>query len=314
MTKFAFWLAWLLGLAFPFTTFAQIKPRIIVVSHGAASSPFWLVVKKGAEEAGIATNAEVEYRAPEVFDLPAMARLIDEAVASKPDGLVVSIPDVNIVGDAIRRAVKAGIPVISINSGADSSKGLGCLMHVGQPESVAGRESGVRMKALGAKRVVLLDHEVGNSGLDERAKGFTKGFEGPFHQVETLDVHADFEQCKDAIVDYLFKNKDVDAIMVLGSDIAEPAMAALGALGHLGLTRLGTFDLSPAVLGALINRQMDFAVDQHQWLQGYLPVLFLANNARYGSIPQNNYIPTGPTFVTADDAEQVLDLQKKGLR
>jgi simple sugar transport system substrate-binding protein len=70
-----------------------------------------------------------------------MAHLIDEAVASKPDGLIVSIPDVAILGSSIRAAVAAGIPVISINSGLDVSKQLGRLMHIGQEDESTGKKA-----------------------------------------------------------------------------------------------------------------------------------------------------------------------------
>jgi simple sugar transport system substrate-binding protein len=91
-----------------------------------------LVVRNAAETAARETNCDLDYRSPDHFDLAAMSHLIDEAVASKPDRLIVSIPDVAILGPSIRAAVAAGIPVISINSGLDVSKQLGCLMHIGK--------------------------------------------------------------------------------------------------------------------------------------------------------------------------------------
>jgi simple sugar transport system substrate-binding protein len=157
------------------TAFAQKKPHIIVVTHGQVSDSFWLVVKNGVDQAAKDTGAQVDYRAPEKFDMVAMAQLIDAAVASKPDGLVVSIPDADALGKPIQAAVKAGIPVISMNSGSDVSKKLGCLMHVGQEEYDAGKGAGERMKAEGVKKGVCLNQEVGNVALDLRAKGFKDG-------------------------------------------------------------------------------------------------------------------------------------------
>jgi simple sugar transport system substrate-binding protein len=157
------------------TAFAQKKPHIIVVTHGQVSDSFWLVVKNGVDQAAKDTGAQVDYRAPGKFDMVAMAQLIDAAVASKPDGLVVSIPDADALGKPIQAAVKAGIPVISMNSGSDVSKKLGCLMHVGQEEYDAGKGAGERMKAEGVKKGVCLNQEVGNVALDLRAKGFKDG-------------------------------------------------------------------------------------------------------------------------------------------
>src|SRR5260370_471915 len=105
----------------------------------------------------------------------AIAQLINASVSSKPDGLVVSIPDADALGKSIGAAVKAGIPVISMNSGSDDSKKLGCLMHVGQEEYVAGKGAGEKMKAEGVKKAVCVNQEAGNAALDGRAKGLKQG-------------------------------------------------------------------------------------------------------------------------------------------
>ena len=93
--------------------------RIVVVTHGQASDPFWSVVKNGVDQAATDMRVTVEYQAPATFDMVAMSQLIDAAVASNPDGLVVSIPDADALGPSIQAAIAAGIPVISINSGSD---------------------------------------------------------------------------------------------------------------------------------------------------------------------------------------------------
>jgi simple sugar transport system substrate-binding protein len=308
----AFWLAFAASLLVPLAGFAQKKPKIIVVTHGQASDPFWLVVRNGVETAAKETGSDVEYQATGQFDLPAMSKLVDAAVASKPDGLVVSIPDAVFLSKSIQAAVTAKIPVISINSGLDVSKKLGCLMHIGQEEESAGREAGQRLKALGVKQAVILNQELGNVALDQRTKGFRDGFEGPFHHVQVLPVKIDFMECHDAVAAYLQKNQEVDGILALGPAAAEPALQVLDEMGLVDRVKLCTFDISPRVIQALTQKQMAFALDQQQWLQGYLPVIFLANYVKYGSILQNDLILTGPSFVTPENAEQVANLTNKG--
>src|SRR5258708_10516826 len=119
-------------LAAPAALMAQKQLHIIVVTHGAASDSFWAPVENGVKEAGKETGCSVEYRAPEKFDMVAMAHLIEATVAAKPDGLVVTIPDADALGGAIKAALDAKIPVISTNSGSDVSKRLGIMIHVGQ--------------------------------------------------------------------------------------------------------------------------------------------------------------------------------------
>jgi simple sugar transport system substrate-binding protein len=310
-TKFMTALAVLGSLLLPVVGLAQKKPHIIVVTHGQVSDSFWLVVKNGVDQAAKDTGAQVDYRSPEKFDMVAMAQLIDAAVASKPDGLAVSIPDADALGKSIQAAVKAGIPVISLNSGSDVSKKLGCLMHVGQEEYVAGKGAGERMKAEGVTKAVCLNQEVGNAGLDARAKGFKDGLGG---EVEVLAVSMDFTQTRNAVAGYLQKNPNIEGILALGPTGAEPALQALQQAGKVGKIKFGTFDLSPTVLQALEKKEMDFAIDQQQFLQGYLPVVFLANYVKYGLLVATNSIPTGPGFVTPKNASQVIALSKQGIR
>jgi simple sugar transport system substrate-binding protein len=298
-------------VAIPFSAHAQKKPHIVVVTHGQVSDSFWLVVKNGVEAAAKETSSDVDYRAPEKFDMVALSQLIDAAVASKPDGLIVSIPDADALGKSIQAAVAAKIPVISINSGSDVSKKLGCLLHVGQEEEIAGKGAGARMKAQGVKKAVVINQEVGNVALDLRAKGFSEGLGT---NAEVLAVKMDFTEARNAVASYLQKNPDVEGILALGPTGSEPALQALQDAGKVGKVKFGTFDLSATVLQAIDKKQMDFAIDQQQYLQGYLSVVIMANYIKFGLLPANENVLTGPGFVTAETAKQVIDLSKKGIR
>lgn len=300
--------AWLVA---PVALMAQKQLHIVVVTHGAASDSFWAPVKNGADEAGKQMGCSVDYRAPEKFDMVAMAQLIEAAVAAKPDGLVVTIPDADALGGAIKAALNAKIPVISTNSGWDVSKKLGIMLHVGQEEFIAGKGAGERMKAMGVKKAVVVNHLVGNVALDLRAKGF---IEGLGQSAEVLATTLDFTEARNAISAYLQKTSDLEAVMTLGPNGAEPAIQALESAGKLGKLKFGTFDLSPAILQTVAKGQMDFAIDQQPFLQGYLPVAFLANYIRYGIIPSQETVFTGPNFVTPETAAKALELSKHGIR
>jgi simple sugar transport system substrate-binding protein len=147
---------------------AAEKLRFVMVTHGAATDPFWAAIKKGADTAASESGVTVVYRAPETFDLAKMTELVDAAVKEKPDGLIVSIPNADAVAAPIRAAVDSGIPVITINSGFDVSRSLGALMHVGRKEY--GRDvAGIRC-ALGGSKAICINHELGNVGLDSAAR------------------------------------------------------------------------------------------------------------------------------------------------
>jgi simple sugar transport system substrate-binding protein len=285
--------------------------RISVVTHGQASDPFWSVVKNGVDQGAEDMGVEVDYNAPQTFDMVKMSQLIDAAVATEPDGLVVSIPDEEALSESIQKATDAGIPVVSINSGGDVSEKLGALTHVGQTEFKAGVGAGERLAQDGVDNALCINQEVGNVALDQRCDGFEQGLGGQVKVVAVDLTNPTDAQAK--IETAVQQNPDINGVLALGPTGAEPALKALTESGKLGDIKLATFDLAPSVLKAIRDGDMVFAVDQQQFLQGYLPIVFLTNYAQYGTIPASEVL-TGPAFVTQENAQQVINLSKKGIR
>jgi simple sugar transport system substrate-binding protein len=289
--------------------------RFVVVTHGQASDPFWSVAANGVDAAAADMGVTVEYQAPETFDMVAMSDLIDAAVASEPDGLVVSIPDADALGPSIQAAVDAGIPVISMNSGSDVFQDLGVLVHVGQTEFEAGLIAGQKFADEGVKNPICINQEVGNAALDARCDGFFEGL-GVKGEVIPVDLN-DPAGTTETVAGVLQQNADVDGILTLGPTGATPTLEALDQAGMLGNVKFATFDLSPEVLQAITDGDMLFAIDQAQYLQGYLPIVFLTKYLETGALPLGSVdrvVLTGPQIVTADTAGDVVQYSKDGLR
>ena len=121
------------------TAFAE---RFVMITHTQGTDPFWPVVQKGGEDAARAVGSRFDYLYAPSGDMSDMAKLIADSAATQPDGMVISLPDADALGPAIKAAVANGIPVITMNSGLESSASLGALMHVGQPEKLAGQKAG----------------------------------------------------------------------------------------------------------------------------------------------------------------------------
>src|SRR5262249_44892350 len=164
MTRILFGLLVLLGL----TLAASAETRVVFVTHGQSGDPYWSVVKNGMDDAAKTLGVTAEYLAPETFDMAKMAQMITAAAASKPDGLVVSIPDAAALSGPVKDAVAAGVPVIVIDSGGGKlTHDLGGLIYLGQSEYDAGVAAGERVAKMGVKKAVCLNHEVGNQSLDD---------------------------------------------------------------------------------------------------------------------------------------------------
>jgi simple sugar transport system substrate-binding protein len=287
--------------------------RIAVVTHGQASSPFWAIVRNGVEAAARQMDVVVNYRAPDVYSLERMKTLIDQAVASRPDGLVVSIPEPGLA-PAIRRAVRAGIPVVSINSGSDVYRQLGVLAHVGQPEERAGLDAGRRLAEAGVHRALCVNQQVGNQGLDARCRGLARAMRGAGGSARVLGID-DQSAATPVRIAGAVRSGGVDGLLALNSTGGMLAVKAVQRLGRPNAVKVATFDLGPDVLKAVQEHRLLFAVDQQAYLQGYLPIVLLTQRARYGLFPaRGDLVPTGPNFVTARDAGKAIELSKRSIR
>ena len=289
--------------------------RLVFITHGQASDEFWKVVQRGEQEAHKQSGAAVSYRSPDSFSIERMRRFIDEAVADRPDGLIVSLPDAKALSPSIKAAVKAGISVITINSGSDEFRKLGVLAHVGQDEYTAGLEAGRRMGRAGVKHALCVNQENGNIGLDQRCRGLGDGLAKTGGTMKPLPVPLQDATAAQTRMAEALASGPVDGIVTLGPGGAKPALDVVRASGMESRVTLATFDLSPEVLAAVRDGKMLFAVDQQPYLQGYLPVMLLAERARYGVFPgQGELIPTGPKFITKADAPEVIRLSAEGIR
>jgi simple sugar transport system substrate-binding protein len=286
-----------------------VTPTIALVTHGNPGDSFWDVVKSGAEQAGREVGATVTYQGD--GDPVRQSQLIDSAVAAHPDGLIVSMANPDGVRQAVEHAVAAGIPVITINSGLDESLAVGAQTHVGQSEFSAGQAAGTRLAEAGARRVICVIHEAGNSGLEDRCRGAADTLGGTVTNVQ-VDV-ANLADAQTTITATLLADPAIDGVLSLNPGIAVAASNAVTAAGSRA--RLATFDLSADVTALIESGAILFAVDQQPYSQGYLPVVFLALQKRNGDVVGGGRpVFSGPGFVTKENAAQVAKFAAAGSR
>jgi simple sugar transport system substrate-binding protein len=283
---------------------------IAVITHGEGDS-FWAVAKKGAEDAGKRMGVTVKY-SESANDPQKQAQLIDSAVTEKVDGIATSAPNPDAIRDSLKKATDAGIPIITLNSGAEDYKELGAITHVGQTETIAGEGAGAKFKEAGAKKLLCVIHEQSNIGLNQRCDGAKKGFGGEVENLQVKGVN-DIQTTLTEIQSKLQSDNSIDAVLTLNPDIAVAARDAIQGAGSEA--KLGTFDLSGDVVKAIQDGEIEFAVDQQQYLQGYLPVVFLSlYKSNLNTVGGGQPVLTGPGFVTKDNAAEVAKLAEEGTR
>jgi simple sugar transport system substrate-binding protein len=287
-------------------------PRITIdmVTHGQANDPFWSLVKEGAQTAAKDFNVNLVYSSPSTTNPQAQASLITKAQGQHPKGLVVTIPDVAVLSPPIRQAVSAGIPVIVMNVGATVYQNVGGLTFVGQDETTAGVQAGRQMIAAGVHKALCVIHEEQNIALVNRCAGFIKAMAAAGRPVKILHVNGLHPQpAATAIENALKADPAIDGVLTVGILGFNAAGGALHALGKLGTTKLGTFDVSTQDLNAISNGQALFVIDQQPFLEGYMAVQVTAMEVRYSQHPFGP-IFTGPSLVTKANVAQVQQLYK----
>jgi simple sugar transport system substrate-binding protein len=283
---------------------------IAMVTHSDEGS-FWSVVKKGAQQASKDEGVKLIW-SPSNNDPQKEAQLIDAAVSQKVDGLAVSVPNADAIKDSLAKAKDAGIPIVTLNSGADQFKELGAITHVGQDESIAGQAAGERFKSDGAKKVLCIIHEQNNIGLQQRCDGVKQGFGGDVTNLQVKGT-ADVSTTQTEIKSKLQADKSYDVVIALNPDIASATAGAIK--GASSDAKLATFDLNPDVIKRIKAGDIEFAVDQQQYLQGYLPIVFLKlfkTNAN--TVGGGQPVLTGPGFVDKTNVDTVAKLAEQGTR
>ncbi len=289
--------------------------RIMFVVHGSPADPYWSVVKRGVDDAAKLTGATVEYHNPQVFDVVEQARLMEAAVASKPDGIAVSIADADAMRKSVQAALAANIPVVVVDSGELTGEEMGTTLYVGTvSEYDSGKKAGERLAKDGILKVVCINHEVGNISLDDRCRGLNDGLKPSGGGTEVVAVTPDPADITRRTEAYLSAHADVQAVFCMGAGACNPLIPMFRDKELFGKLKLYTFDISPEVLDSVIAGEMGFGMDAQQYLMGFLPVIYMVENATHGFWPINDSY-TGPLFIdTPAKAQAMLGLAKDGIR
>ncbi len=287
------------------------KMTIAMITHQAPGDTFWDIIRKGAEAASAKDNVDLQYSNDP--DATKQAQLIQAAIDKKVDGIAVTDPNTPALGDTIKKAVAAGIPVTMFNAGGPDALGLGVLGYFGQGEKDAGAGAGKKIVAEGGKNIVCVIQEQGQQQLEDRCQGVIDGA-GSGAKVEKLYVNGrDDSAVTTTIQAKLTENKAIDYVLTLGAPIALDAVKSVK--GAASSAKIGTFDTNKELVAAIQAGSVAFAIDQQPYVQGYLAVdalwLYKTNGNTLGG---GTNVATGPAFIDSTNIEAVAKFAANGTR
>jgi len=284
---------------------------VAMITHQAPGDTFWDIIRKGAEGASAKSNVKLEYSNDP--DASKQAQLIQAAIDKKVDGIAVTDPNTGALGDAIKKAVAAGIPVTMFNAGGKDALSLGVLGYFGQGETEAGNAVGKRIVGDGGKNVLCVIQEQGQQQLEDRCDGVTQGAAGGA-KVQRIYVNGrDNSAVTTTIQAKLTQDKTIDWVVTLGAPIALAATKSVTGAGSSA--KIGTFDTNKELVAAIQGGSIAWAIDQQPYLQGYLAVdalwLYKTNGNTIGG---GQSVATGPAFIDSSNIKQVAEFAAKGTR
>jgi simple sugar transport system substrate-binding protein len=302
---------------------AQSQAADIAVIAGSAQDTFFNKVKKGVDDAALvikANGGKVTYLTVPSYDNfgPDLVGLINTAVSQNVQGIAIPIwvPDAQV--PALQEAVKKGIKIMMYNSGGENRVKVSGLNYFGSDEKLAGVAGGEYLAKKGAKKIMCVIHVPGAVNLETRCNGVEEGAKANGASVVRLPLPASLDAnaagTAEAIKAELLKDSSVDAVITLGTPVADAAAIAIEQAGVGDKVKLGTFDMSASVLDRIKAGQQTMAIDQQPYLQSFLAATMLAANIDFGTNLTTDPVLTGPAIVDGANVDAALAGVAKGAR
>lgn len=295
----------------------------IAVIAGSIEDGFFNLIKKGVDDATLVVEANggsVNYlRTPNYDNFgPDLVQLINTAVSQNVDGIAIPVwvPESQV--PALKAAAAKGIKIMMYNSGASVKEEVSGINYFGSDEYVAGVAGGEYLAKNGAKNIICHIQSPGAVNLEARCKGVKEGAAKHGAKSTNLPLPANLDQnvtaTSEAIKAELLKDPSIDAVMTLAAWASDAATVAIKQAGGPDKVKLGTFDMSPAVLARIKDGTQSMAIDQQPYLQGFLATSMLAAHIDFGTEIATDPVLTGPAIIDASNIDTALAGVKKGAR
>lgn len=279
------------------------KPVFSVIPKGTSQS-FWLAVKAGAEDAGRELGVDIHWEGPaEETDISGQIRIVQNAITKKVKAIVLAACDAKSLVRYVEEAQKAGIPVVTIDSGITPDISTAFLA----TDNVEGGRVAAEAlaEAIGRKgKVGLLPFVKGAGSSDDRERGFKEGI-AKYPDIQLVSVlysNSDVSIALDKTKSMITSTPDLAGIFAANQGGAEGAIQAVRQMGKVGKVKLVCYDASEAEIQALRDGVVEALIVQNPYRMGYEGVK-TAMRAVKGEKIEPRVIDTGVTKVTRENLD-----------
>jgi len=299
---------------------AQEEPsyRFVMVSHIGSNDPNmnWLTRSMEEFEAKY-PNVTTEYISTNNYSVQEHVRLLEQAIATRPDGIAVPIVSSDAFEGPLRRAIEQGIPVVAFNipDAREADARIPYLTYIGGDEYLTGKRLGEYALAQAEAGeipmptgVICANHDSAHQGLQARCRGMREVMEPAGATFSDLFIGAEPATARNTLQSFLQANPETNYIFTVAGWSSPWAWGVADEMGlnpdvdNEGMTIL-TVDEGPVSIEGVRAGHLLATNSQGFWLQGYAPMEWLYWNKRFGYAPQSDIL-TGPVVINGENADQ----------
>ena len=280
------------GLILTVPAFAAGKYKMLFIVK-SLDNPFWDRMRSGAEKAGKDLNIDIITLAPiKPYNVEEQLRFMEDGITQKVDAILVVPADSKGIVPGIKKANKAGIPVVTPNSKAYG--GMVTTWTGAQNRDVGYDIAKFGLKAIGGKgNVIILEGTPGNQTAIDRQKGFDDAI-AEFKGVKVLASQtAKYSRVEGMRVmeNLVQRFPKIDLVIACNDEMALGAIEALDAAGRLSKTKVTGFDANNDALKSIAEGKMLATGDQRPDAQGYWGVVAAFIHLEGMPVPKELYLP-----------------------
>ncbi len=278
----------------------------IAIVPKALTGEYWARCKRGAMKAQEEFGVRVDFIGPpSEVDVDKQVEIVENLISRGVDGIGISPCDGDALVPVIEKAMAKGIPVVTVDSDANTDKKLS---YIGTDNRKAGRVAGEQMVKLlnGRGKVLIITGVPGAQNLMERVEGFKEVIKKHpgIKIVSEQACQSDQVLALNIAENALTADRDLAGIFGVNAFGAPGAAQAVESQGLAGKVKIVGFDAMPDTLKFCADGVVHAIIEQRPYKMGYLAVKLLKEAIEGKKIPK--VVDTGVDVITPPEAKKLL--------
>jgi ribose transport system substrate-binding protein len=279
---------------------APKKTLTVYLIPGISTDAFYITMRKGANAAAKKLGVKLVFQgAPNAFSAPTQIPYLNAAIARHPDAILIAPTDKTALIAPIRRAIKAGIPVATVDTFISAPI---AFTNISTDNVGGGRAAGKALADLiGRKGAVAgVSVQPGISTTDQRQQGFEQKIKS-YSGIKYLGTqYCNDSQTKAAQITsaLITAHSDLKGIFAMNVVSGDGVSTAIRNSGKAGKIKVVEFDAGPDQVAALKAKTIDALVAQAPYDIGYMGVQLAVKYVNGQRAGIKKHYGTGSAIVT----------------